>query len=484
MRETRNTAPVQVLDIPFPETFDIERQLLADVVTAPDSMGDVFPLIHPDFFTTQERRRIWETIADHYNRGRSFDVATLASLIGRPFVEEVLPKASTPATVMSAIEHATVLRTGAAKRRAYVAATAFLQQTANPAASELDILSAAENFAAGVEGPSPVQNELTLAEAVEAVRGDVRVLQDSAADGKLPARIPTGFMGLDNAINNGFKPGQLIVLAARPGVGKTSLMLHFAKTAARAGYPVYISTLEMTAPELGEKFIYSTGEVRPVEVAHGTVDWTRFDAAAADLAGLPILINLFSRTLEEIVARITQAVKRGACRIAFIDYLGLVQDTNNLGGGAKLYQIIAKITGALKAAAKRLGIPVVLLCQLNREQAREHRSPELYDLRDSGSIEQDADIVLMLENEYRDGRLSVTAWLRKNRGGRRVGGRGGDLGFILEPNETYSAFAERGVVNEEDLPEAPRRESPLAASYNPDTFHESGKDDDDDNELF
>ena len=109
-------------------------------------------------------------------------------------------------------------------------------------------------------------------------------------------------------------------------------------------------------------------------------------------------------------------------------------------GYNKLYQIIAKITGDLKAVAKRLGIPIVLLCQLNRDQAREKRAPELFDLRDSGSIEQDADIVIMLEPRYDEGR--IFAWLRKNRNGPR------DVALVLVPNKTYSAFEEGLPVQE------------------------------------
>ena len=472
--------PVQVLDIPFPETADIERQVLADLVTAPDAMGDAFPLLHPDFFTSPDRRGIWETIAERYNGGAAFDLATLTSMIGRPFIDEVLPKTVDPASIFSTMEHVTVLRNGAAKRRAYAAAATFLQQAVSPAASELAIVAGVERFTAQVECPAPVQNELTLAEAIQGVRRDMEATRQAEAVGR-SFRIPTG-LRLDDAVNGGFKPGQLIVLAARPGVGKTSLMLHLAKNAARNGFPVYISTLEMTGAELGGKFLLSTGRVRPADVAHGNADPAEFDAAAAELSGLPVFINQFSRTLDEIVSRITQAVKRGACRIAFIDYLGLVQDTNNLGGGAKLYQIIARITSTLKALAKRLSIPVVLLCQLNREQVREKRPPELNDLRDSGSIEQDADIVLMLENEYKEDTLRVIAWLRKNRSGRRVGAKGGDLGFVLIPNETYSAFADGGVRGEEDLPAA---SSPAPVGrYNPNAFTESAKDDDEEDNYL
>lgn len=463
MKKTQT--PVQILDIPFPETRDIERQVLADLTSSPEFMGDALPILHPEFFTSDERRTIWNTLAEHFNNGKSIDLATICSAIGQPFIDEIGSKCGIPASYIETMSHISALRTESARRRSYFAAVQFLQNSM--ISSEQDILASAEGFVAQIEGPAPMLTETNLADAIKLVRDDVEAAAKAAAEGK-SIRISTGFEFLDKCINNGFKPGQLIVLAARPGVGKTSIMLHLAKTAARNGNPVYISTLEMTDGELAEKFIYSTGRVRPVEVAHGSVDWVQFRYAEEELAGLPIWINQFSRTLEQIVGRITQAVKQGRCRVAFIDYLGLVQDCNNFGGNAKLYQIIAKITGTLKAVAKRLAIPIVLLCQLNRDQAREGRHPELFDLRDSGSIEQDADIVLMLE-PCKESR-TIIAWLRKNRGGRKVDDAGNDIGFRLQPNDTYSAFTEIGPERQEpETAQPPKLPEPITTPKDYDT---------------
>ena len=443
-----NDIPVQILDIPFPDTTVMERQVLADVVAEPYRLGDIVNIVHPDFFTSELRRSIWNAIVDKYNRGVEIDTGIMYSQFGKAYMEEVGGSSYGAGGFISTKEHISLLRTGAAKRRSYFAAVQFLQDAMRAQATEEDIVASTERFTAMVEGPAPVQAEVSLADAVKMVREDVMAAKKAADEGRT-IRISTGFELLDCTINSGFKPGQLVVIAARPGVGKTSVMLHLAKTAARNGNHVYICTLEMTDEELGEKFVYSTGRVRPADVSRGSVDWNQFDAAEEDLSGLPILINQFSRTLDQIVGRLTQAVKRGICKVAFIDYLGLVQDCNSIGGSAKLYQIIGTITSTLKAVAKRLGIPIVLLCQLNRDQAREKRPPELYDLRDSGSIEQDADIVLMLEPTKEK---VINAWLRKNRGGRKVDADGNDIGFKLQPNETYSAFTELGPVHSTDIP--------------------------------
>jgi replicative DNA helicase len=215
-------------------------------------------------------------------------------------------------------------------------------------------------------------------------------------------------------------------------------MLQMAKAAALAGKSVQVFSLEMRETELAERLIYSTGQVRPYQVNNGCVEWQAFTYAENALRPLPFYINDFSRSLDEIVSRLTQSVKKGRCNVAFIDYLGLMQDALAFGN-AKLYQVIARITGTLKAVAKRLEIPIVLLSQLNRDAAREDRAPQLFDLRDSGSIEQDADVVLMLESKMAsENKLYV--WLRKNRAGKK------EVGFVLVPNDTYSAFTEENPI--------------------------------------
>ena len=173
---------------------------------------------------------------------------------------------------------------------------------------------------------------------------------------------------------------------------------------------------------------------------------------------LPLYINDFSRSRDEIVTRLNQSVKQKRCKIAFIDYLGLFQDALTIGN-VKLYQVIAKITGTLKAAAKRLGIPVVLLCQMNRDAVREKRAPELYDLRDSGSIEQDADIVLMRDPKPDEGRILM--WVRKNRNGKR------DNALILVPNNSYTAFDEGNALHELRSPSESPVQTSLDFHYDP-----------------
>jgi replicative DNA helicase len=139
------------------------------------------------------------------------------------------------------------------------------------------------------------------------------------------------------------------------------------------------------------------------------------------------------------VARITVLNKQGKCDAAFIDYLGLISQAQ-ADSRTPLYQVIGQITGTLKATAKALRIPIVLLCQLNREAAKQNKSPQLYNLRDSGSIEQDADVVLML-NQTPGPRLpDLEVWVRKNRQGEK------DFGILMRPNDNYTDFKELCII--------------------------------------
>lgn len=444
---------IQVFDIPIPNTDSLERDVLADAICAPENLGDIIPVIHRDFFTEDSRREIWDAIVDRYNKGEEISPAMVVNYPA--MITEVAPFMA-DAGMSDTPYHAQLLRDGAAKRRAYFAAAEFLANTIKPNIREQDLFAAAESFARSIEGPSPLQGEKKLKDVLAEVKDEIKRTQEAVNAGKT-IRITTGFRDLDSFLNGGFKAGQLVVLAARPSVGKTALMLQIAKAAAQAGNAVQVFSLEMTAGELAERLLFSTEQIRPFQVHTGQIDWQLFTYAENMISPLPLYINDFSRSLDEIVSRLTQAVKKDRCKVAFIDYLGLMQDSLNFGN-AKLYQVIARITGTLKAVAKRLEIPIVLLCQMNREAAKEGRAPELFDLRDSGSIEQDADVVMMLDNKLKtDSKLHL--YLRKNRAGKK------EIEFIFEPNDSYSAFRESGVVLPDGSP-APPAPQPSQASLN------------------
>lgn len=422
-----------------PEPTDaIERQVLKDAVDIPSMVTDIAELVDASMFTTQERQDIWNAITDFHAERQDINYISVAGRVPA-FTEEVLMRTSVISSVTGCVNNARALRNAAIRIRTYNALSALVMETCKPENGEAEIYAAVEDFRTQVQGSKPVRMEATIAEVVQEIAEETEERERLAAEGKA-FRIRTSLPSLDTYTLGGFGPGQLVILAARPSVGKTALMLQMARRAATDNNPVEIFSLEMTEQELGQRMLYSTDLVGPFTLAAGTVNWQDFELGAKRIASLPIYINDKTRTINEIVSRMSLAVERGHCKIAFIDYLGLMDADDD--PRTPLYQRIARITGMLKNTAKRLRIPIVLLCQLNRESAKGDRAPELYDLRDSGSIEQDADIVLMLAQELKDVPVDpeqpkdVNVWVRKNRQGKK------DICIRIRPNDTYTNFEE------------------------------------------
>ncbi len=433
--------PKGLIDYPLPDTAALERQVLVDAVYNNEAIGDLLLLITPDMFTSEVRKKIWATIVRMFNEGEPIDLVSVYAKVGKDATIEMLSNKTDPGTPVSSINHAQLLRDAAARRRAYLSAIKLLEASTMSGNTENNIYSELQVLSNEVHGGIPPSSETPIANVLNIIAEETEERQRLAAQGK-KLRVPTGISKLDWFTYQGFGPGNLVVLAARPSVGKTAVMLQMAKASATAGVPTMIFSLEMTKEELGQRMLYSTGLVTPTEVASGNIDWRNYETASGLLSGLPIQINDTSRECSDIISRILLANQQGRCGIAFIDYVGLIVDKAN--SRVPLYQAIANITGNLKAAAKQAKIPIVALHQLNRESVKEGRAPQLYDLRDSGAIEQDADIVLMLESVENTGNQDlppdIVMWLRKNRQFKK------DVSIKLRPNATYSEFLE--VTNE------------------------------------
>lgn len=215
--------------------------------------------------------------------------------------------------------------------------------------------------------------------------------------------VPSGLTKVDR-ITGGFQDGDLIVPAGRPGMGKTALALAIAEGAAVAGFPVLVFSLEMPAEQLYNRHTSKLARLDSQKFRVGGIqrhEWSAIIDAQSRLHKLPITIDDTPRQhYMEIMRRSRRAVRELGVRIIIIDYLQLIQ-----GGDQRRKDLeIADITGAFKALAKELSLPVVLLSQLNRAvEGRDNKRPKLSDLRESGAIEQDADIVCFLyRDEYYD----------------------------------------------------------------------------------
>ena len=253
---------------------------------------------------------------------------------------------------------------------------------------------------------------------------------DNRKEGITPG-IPTGFTDLDK-LTNGWQPEKFIVLAARPGVGKTSIAIKLARKAASKGTPVAFFSLEMGETELTDRMIIAEAQVNADDYNSGAIqppEWSRAETAMSNICRLPIYIDDNSKaTVGNIVNKARLLKKQGKCGMVIIDYLQLI--TPNIRQGRNREQEVSEISRLLKIHAKELKVPFIVLCQMNRDIESEKREPRLSDLRESGSIEQDSDIVIFINRpgmnveELRDKKTNellenyIELLIKKHRGGK------------------------------------------------------------------
>ena len=418
----------------MPESCDLECQVLADLIDNSDMIGTTKGVISRSMFTVEAYQRLWDTLCEMSRNGVTIDVATIQARTDRDTFTAILKRMG-GAGYTSTMDHCMALSEMSTRRLIFSRSYEMLTMASNPGTDMAELIA----------GPGKMVADLSQAvRAGASTQSIVDVLNDFAravetdqvngANGKR-TRVPTGFPKLDQILFNGFNAGNLVILSARPSVGKTAIMLQMAVEASRAGFPATIYSLEMINRELGQRLVFSTEMVTPGQVADNAVKWDDLERANGMFDNLPLYFNDQAKTLDEICNSITLNHQRGRCDIAFIDHLGLIPVTSSR---QTLYQAITERTARFKRLAKECEIPVVLLCQLNRLSETENRPPDLRDLRDSGSIEQDADIVLMLERATRTrSDPNVTMWVRKNRNG-----QAGDISIELRGNNTFTVFQE------------------------------------------
>lgn len=214
-------------------------------------------------------------------------------------------------------------------------------------------------------------------------------------------RIPTGFIDLDSLFCGGLAGGQLVVVGARPAMGKTTLAQDFARAAAiKANVPTLVESLEMGKPELSDRILCAESRIPHHHLKQGIVsdvDMARAARRAPNIAAAPLYINDSPiLSVPMLRGRVRHMVRTMGLRLVIIDYLQLMQ----VGKAETRQQAVADVSRALKLLAKEFGIVVIILCQLNRgPEQRTEKKPQVSDLRESGAIEQDADIVILLHRE-------------------------------------------------------------------------------------
>lgn len=412
-------------DAMTPASVEAEQSVLGGALIDPEALGRIAHLnLAPGHFRHHQHRAIWTAILYLDSKCQPFDIVTVADRLsdagltedsgGIKYLNDLAQSVPSAANIA---RYAGIVIEKAMRRAGLEAADQVRAIMLDPECTAADAMDRAAALF------SPIQQAGCRAEARHI--GEL-VLQrtehwEGLASGNVLAGVTTGLPPLDRALGGGLKGGKVIVLAARPGVGKTSLAIQVASACAGAGATALILSQEMPAADLADRTVANLGRVDMGALVAGKFagdDWTRI-VEASDAAGKLALYvdDQPGLTLLQIKAKARVMKRRHGLSLLVVDYLQLCAGTSSRDNRNAQ---IEEISRGLKALAKELDITVLALAQLNRASTQRDE-PDLADLRDSGAIEQDADTVLFLhpKAELNEGVVLVAAILAKNRQGRR-----------------------------------------------------------------
>ena len=400
-------APVEGL----PESPELEKAILGALILEPGQLPDLMEIVEISAFSDPNNGKIYGEMLSMLERGDKIDLYTLSQrpeLKGRDMLRYLSELTSVVGSGANMLDHARQLADTETRRRLCL----FGYELAARAVSDPDgvvdwATSAITAIADRVSRPDDIA---PLSDVVRATLDDLERRQQARQAGECIG-IPTGLQRLD-ALTGGWRGGQLVVLAGRPGTGKSATMLHFARAAAASGVPVCVFSLEMPAGQLAGRMLVGGSGVDSQAFRVGSVDtagWSQLEQAGAELSAIPVYLNDRANiTIGAIRSQCKAMHRRGKCGMVVIDYLQLL-DTSTRNPNSTREREIAAASRSAKLLAKELDVPVILLSQLSRDiEKRADKTPLLSDLRESGAIEQDADMVAFIDRPAMYGAQMIT----------------------------------------------------------------------------
>ena len=387
----------------MPHSLEGEQAVLGSMLIDPGCVKEVMDKLKGEDFYLRQNREIFETIYTMFSYSRPIDGITVFESLQkagvsdentRSYLAQLMEITPTAANVM---EYVAIVRDKALLRSVAQTAgeiTALVQEGAGEAK---DILEAAEQKIYAIRRGRSAQEMVPLREVLPDVLD--RLGEMSEHENHLPG-LSTGLSAIDQKIT-GLNKSDLILLAARPGMGKTSLALNLALNVARGGKTVAVFSLEMSREQLATRLLSSEALVENNRLRTGLLretDWEKIAGAATVLNRLDIRID--DNPLLSVADMNAKCRRLEGLALVVVDYLQLMTSAGGGRGGENRQQVVSDMSRMLKIMAKELNVPVICLSQLSRaNEKRDDKRPMLSDLRESGAIEQDADIVLFL---YRD----------------------------------------------------------------------------------
>jgi replicative DNA helicase len=388
-----------------PHDILAEQSTLGGMLLSKDAVADVIELVRGRDFYHPKHEIIFDAILTLYSHGEPTDVITVSEELtktgmlqragGADYLHSIV---SLVPTAASSGYYAQIVADKAVLRRLVEAGTRIANMGYASEGEVTDLVNVAQTEIYQVAGGVETEDYVPLTDAVTVALDEIEAAR--GRDGQLMG-VPSGFADLD-ALTNGFHNGQLILVAARPALGKSTLALDFARAASiRHNMPSIVFSLEMGKAEIAMRLLSAETSIPLQKMRKGMIeakDWTTIAQTRGRIENAPLYIDDSpNMTLVEIRAKCRRLKQRVGLKMIVIDYLQLMTSGKRV---ESRQQEVSEFSRALKLLAKELQVPVIALSQLNRgPEQRSDRKPQLSDLRESGSLEQDADMVILLHRE-------------------------------------------------------------------------------------
>jgi len=428
-RQFQNKQDPSLYKIP-PQSIEAEESLLSGILIDNNTLLDIIDIISPEDFYRSVHQKIFSGIVELFSKNEPVDLVTLTNALKERGNLEEIGGATYLATLVDTVplavnakHYAKIVHDKASLRRLIEKANEIAKECFEDRGNVDEIIDFAESSIFEISKNKHNQSFYPISEIID---GNIETLEERQGNKALVTGVPTGFARLDNLMS-GLQKSELIILAARPSMGKTALALNIARNAAvDANVPVAIFSLEMSKEQLSMRLLCSEARIDSSRLRGGFFsmeDWRKLTDAAGVLSDTSIFIDdTPDISGMEIRAKARRLKMEKDIGIVIIDYLQLMKGRMS---AERRDLEISEISRSLKALAKELDIPVMALSQLNRMlEQRNDKQPRLSDLRESGALEQDADVVAFIyrdeiynsdDNNPKKGTADIL--IRKNRNG-------------------------------------------------------------------
>ncbi|MDR1799833.1 MAG: replicative DNA helicase [Bifidobacteriaceae bacterium] len=386
-----------------PQDIVAEQSVLGAMLMSKDAIADVVAVLHAEDFYRPQHETVFGAITDIYSRGEPVDAVTVAAELTRRGELARVGGAQYLATLMACVPTAAnagyygqIVRDQAILRRLVEAGTRITQLGYTKDGAGVDeLVNSAQSEVYAVTERQASEDYQLVKDVIDPILGEIEALQNTPGG---VTGVPTGITKLDQ-LTGGLQGGQMVIVAARPAQGKSTLGLDFARSAAiRHGLTTVMFSLEMSKAEIVQRLVSAESGVWLQNLRSGRVsseDWIKIASRMGAIKAAPLFIDDSpNMALMEIRAKCRRLKQRHDLKLVILDYLQLMSSGKRV---ESRQQEVSEFSRALKLLAKELDVPVVAISQLNRAaEQREGKKPQMSDLRESGSLEQDADVVILV----------------------------------------------------------------------------------------